>query len=409
MRNEFRTARGRATQGLIPRHAGCRLYSLLVTRDIPDAQGGQIRASTLELFFDLVFIFTATQLTHAFTEHPGWPALGRVVLVLALTWWMYSAYVWLTNEVAPTSTARRTGLLVAMFGFLVIAISIPGAFDDFGLAFALGYTVVNVMHSVLFWANAGAQVSAAALRLVPPNTACAVLVLIGGCVHGWPRYLLWAAAVMVQIVTPYVFDTAGFVIRTTHFCERHGLVLLIAIGESVVAIGAGLAGENLTIALLAMVALALTLASMLWWAYFGMDDERGERALAAVPEPRRARLAAFAYGYALYPMLVGVILTAAGIRPVLTQGHRPVPVSAALALSGGVALFLFGQYCFRLVLRLPRPWLRLFGASAVLATAPVGVVWAGWAQLLVLVIVGYVPVLADDALSMRAGEHNAYL
>ncbi|WP_324192929.1 low temperature requirement protein A [Nocardia transvalensis] len=380
-----------------------------MTSDIPDAEGGQMRASTLELFFDLVFVFTVTQLTHAFTEHPGWPALGRVVLVFALTWWMYSGYVWLTNEVAPTSTARRTGLLVGMFGFLVIAVAIPGAFEGFGLAFALGYAVVNVMHSVLFWANAGARVSAAALRLVPPNTTCAVLVLIGGCVHGWPRYLLWAAALMVQIVTPYVFDTGEFVVRTAHFCERHGLVLLIAIGESVVAIGAGLAGEDLTIPLLAMVALALTLASMLWWAYFGMDDERGEHALAAVPGPRRGRIAAFAYGYALYPMLVGVILIAAGIRSVLAQGHRSVPVSAALALSGGVALFLFGQCCFRLVLRLPRPWLRLVGASAVLATAPVGVVWVGWAQLLLLVIVGFVPVFADDMLSVRAGEHNTYL
>ncbi|MFI5782357.1 low temperature requirement protein A [Nocardia sp. NPDC051570] len=380
-----------------------------ISDDTAAAEGGQIRASTLELFFDLVFVFAITQLTHAFTEHPGWLALGRVALVFAITWWMYSGYVWLTNEVAPNSTMRRTGLLVGMFGFLVIALAIPGAFTGSGVAFGLGYLVVSTVHSVLFWANGGAQASAAALRLVPPNTTSAVLVLIGGCVHGWPRYLLWAGALAVQIATPYLIDPGGFVVRTTHFCERHGLVLLIAIGESVVAIGAGLAGEDLTVPLLAMVALALTLAYVLWWAYFGMDDERGEHALAAVPGARRGRPAVLAYGYALYPMLVGIILTAAGMRTVLAQGHRSVPVSAALALSGGVALFLFGQGCFRLVLRLPRPWLRFLGAAAVLATAPIGVAWLGWVQLLVLVIVAYAPIIADDLLSLRAGEHNAYL
>ncbi len=373
------------------------------------AEGGQIRASTLELFFDLVFVFAITQLTHAFTEHPGWPALGRVMLVFAITWWMYSGYVWLTNEVAPNSTTRRTGLLIGMFGFLVIALAVPGAFEGSGVAFGVGYLVVNTVHSVLFWANGGGRVAATMLRLVPLNTVSALLVLIGGCVHGWPRYLLWTVALAVQIVTPYLFDPGGFVIRTSHFCERHGLVLLIAIGESVVAIGAGLAGEEITIGLLAMVALALTLAYVLWWAYFGMDDERGERALAQVPDARRGRPAVLAYGYALYPMLVGIILTAAGIRTVLAQGHSSVPVSAALALSGGVALFLFGQGCFRLALGLPRPWLRILGALAVLATAPIGVAWVGWAQLLALVIVAYGPIIADDLLSLRAGEHNAYL
>ncbi|MGY2060862.1 low temperature requirement protein A, partial [Nocardia gipuzkoensis] len=124
---------------------------------------------------------------------------------------------------------------------------------------------------------------------------------------------------------------------------------------------------------------------------------------------RRGRPAVLAYGYALYPMLVGIILTAAGIRTVLAQGHSSVPVSGALALSGGVALFLFGQGCFRLALGLPRPWLRMLGALAVLATAPIGIAWVGWAQLLVLVIVAYGPVIADDLLSLRAGEHNAYL
>ncbi|MGV9676985.1 low temperature requirement protein A [Nocardia sp. NPDC003482] len=374
-----------------------------------EAEGGQTRASTLELFFDLVFVFALTQLTHAFGAHPGWPALGRVALVFAIMWWMYSGYVWLTNEVAPNSTVRRTALMLGMFGFFVIALAIPGAFAGSGIAFGLGYLLVNVVHSALFWANGGTQASAAALRIVPPNAVSAILVLVGGCVHGWPRYGCWIVALVVQIATPYLSDPGGFVIRTAHFCERHGLVLLVALGESVVAVGASLHADTVTVPLVAMVGLGLTLSYVLWWAYFGLDDERGEHALAALAGPRRGRPAVLAYGYALYPMLLGVILTAAGIGTVLAHGNSPVPVAQALALSGGVALYFFGQGCFRLALGIPRAWIRLVAALAVLATAPIGVAWVAWGQLVALLVVGYGLVIADDNLGIRAGDHSAYV
>lgn len=373
------------------------------------AEGGQVRASTLELFFDLVFVFTMTQLAHLYTAHPGWTALAQVALLFGVIWWMYSGYVWLTNEVAPNSSLRRTFLLIGMFGFFVLALAIPDAFHGTGPAFGLGYVLVTVVHTAMFAANGGSSTVLAIKRVGPLNLLAAALVLAGGFVHGWPQYLCWALAFAVQVASPHLVDTGGFVVRVGHFCERHGLVVIVAIGESIVAIGVGLAGQPLTVPLVANVALGLTLAYVLWWAYFGIDDERGEHALAAVPERERSRPAVLAYGFSLYPLLVGIILTAAGVQLSIAHGGDRASVAAAAALSCGVAIYFLGQYFFRLALRLPRPSARLIAAVAVAFTTPIGVWWAAWIQLAVLVAVGYGAVIVDDVLTVRTGHHSSYL
>ncbi|WP_067829773.1 low temperature requirement protein A [Nocardia inohanensis] len=373
------------------------------------AEGGQLRASTLELFFDLVFVFTITQLTHSFTHHPGWAAFGQVALMFGIIWWMYDGYVWLTNEVAPSSSARRTWLLIGMFGFFVLALAIPGAFTGSGLAFGLAYLLINTVHTLMFRSNGGTQVVAAVLRLGPLNAVSAGLVLAGGLIHEWPRYLLWGLAFGMQIITPYLMDPSGFTIRTKHFCERHGLVLIVALGESIVSMGASLTGMDITVGLVATVGLGLGLSYALWWAYFGLDDERGEHALEALPGPARGRPAVLAYGYSFFALLLGITMTAAGLKMTIAHGNSPATTAAALALSGGVALYFLGQWAFRLVLGLPRPWWRLIAAAAVLATAPIGTAWVAWGQLLVLFLVGYAFVIADDLMSLRAGDHSSYV
>ncbi|MFR9773559.1 low temperature requirement protein A [Nocardia sp. SC052] len=373
------------------------------------ADGGQVRASTLELFFDLVFVLTITQLSHVYTHHPGWQALAQVALLFGVIWWMYSGYVWLTNEVAPNSSARRTWLLVGMFAFFVLALAIPDAFHGTGIAFGFGYVLVTAVHTALFASAGGTSATTAIRRIAPLNALAAALVLAGGFVHDWVQYACWISAFAVQVISPYLVDTGDFVVRASHFCERHGLVVIVAIGESLVAIGAGLAGERITPELIATVGLGLCLAYVLWWAYFGVDDERGEHALAAVPDRERSRPAVLAYGYALYPLLIGVIVAAAGIQMSIARGGVASPVAVAAALSGGVALYFLGQFFFRLALRLPRPWARLLAALAVAATTPIGVYWVSWAQLAAIVIVAYAAVIADDLLTLRSGEHSAYI
>ncbi|WP_067814724.1 low temperature requirement protein A [Nocardia inohanensis] len=360
-----------------------------------DADTTERRASTLELFFDLVFVFTITQLTHAFTEHPGWPAVLRIALVFGLIWWMYSGYVWLTNEVAPNNSVRRGWLLVGMFGFFILALAIPEAFHDTGAAFGLAYVLVTAVHTALFHANGGPSAARAILRIAPLNALSAGFVLAGGLAPDRLRYLCWSLAFAIQLVSPYLIDSRDFVIRAGHLCERHGLIIIIAIGESIIAIGVGLTGEPITFPLVATLAMALALAFVLWWAYFGSDDERGARALAAIPRPTRATPAVTAYGFALYPLLIGIIMTAAGLSMSIAHGGRSATVTAATALSGGVALYFCGQFLFRRILGLPHAWHRLIAAPVVGSTIPVGIAWTAGAQLTALVAVATAAVAFD--------------
>ncbi|MFC9896541.1 low temperature requirement protein A [Nocardia sp. NPDC127579] len=212
-----------------------------------------------------------------------------------------------------------------------------------------------------------------------------------------------------QVLSPYLIDTSNFEVRAKHFSERHGLVIIVAIGESIVSIGVGLTGSELTLGLIANVAVGLALAYVLWWAYFGIDDERGEHALTAIPPRERSRPAVLAYGYSLYPMLLGVTLAAAGIQMSIAHGNERAGLAAASALSVGVALYFAGQWGFRLSLGLPRPWTRLISAAVVCATIPIGVYWVAWAQLAAVVAVAYAAVIVDDVVTLRTGHHSSYV
>ena len=319
-----------------------------------------VRVSTVELFFDLVFVFTITQLTALFEHRLTVLTVVQVLLMLGVIWWMYGGYAWLTNAVAPSNTYRRGLLLVGMGAFLVVALAIPHGFGAYGWAFGVGYFVVNAVHTALFLHSGGPGAVQAMSRLAPLNLLSASLVLAGGLLPPHWRYPLWGAAFAVQIAAPYLHPIGGFHISPAHFVERHGLVIIIALGESVVAIGAGASGLHLDLGLIAVAVLGLTLSYYLFWAYFGGDDERAERALSGISDPRqRSRAALRGYGYAHYPMLFGIVLLAAGVEAVLAHPFQPLHGGQALALGCGVAVFLLGDLAFRRVLRIGRPWYRL--------------------------------------------------
>ena len=348
---------------------------------------GALRVSTLELFFDLVFVFTVTQLTGFVAVDLSWPGLARMLVMLGVIWWMYGGYAWLTNAVAPNSSLRRGLLLTGMAGFLAVSLAIPDAFGAYGWAFGVGYFVVNAVHSGLFLASGGPGALRAMRTLGLFNLASAGLVLAGGFAPGHWRFGLWLAALALQIASPYLNRIGGFTISAGHFVERHGLVVIVALGESVVAIGVGVSGEQLTPGLLGVAVLGLVLAYYLWYAYFGGDDESAEHALAGIVDPRaRARAAIRGYGYAHYVLLAGIVLFAAGVKKALGHAFGHVSVGQALAVGGGVALFLAGDLWFRRVLRLGRPWYRLACLFAALASVPLGLVAAA-AQLLAIVAV----------------------
>ncbi len=352
------------------------------------------RVTTLELFFDLVFVFTLTQLTALLTNDLTGEGMARVVLIFAVLWWMYAAYAWLTNQVPPVRANRQITLVGGMAAFLVCALAIPRTFDDGGVAFGIGYLFVVLVHGVLY---AQALPIGTLLRFVPFNVVSALLIIGAGLVDAsGPKYGLWVTAVLLEFCTPYIFrPTEQVNVHTAHFVERHGLLLIVAFGESIVAIGIGTNTLPFNASFFGAALLGLALVAMLWWAYFGDDDAGAERALAAEPWARRGRLAIRAYYQAFALMLLGVIVLAAGVKKALGHIDDELDAPTALALGGGGALYLLGDVVFRTALRiLPIPP-RAIAAVLAVATIPIGVYVNGALQFAALIAVVGLALLAE--------------
>lgn len=349
---------------------------------------GAFRAQTIELFFDLVFVFTITQITHLVEHAHGAIDLLHAFAVLMLVWWMYGGYIWLTNH-AHTPKSMRLVLIAAMAGFLVMALSIPESDGAGRLVFGLAYLFIVVLHFLAFVWQGGAPAARAMLRIVPFNLLAALMVIAAGLIEAeWSWVLLLAPAGLYLIVA--LFNTGtGFALDVGHFVERHGLLLIIVLGEIIIAVGTGLAEAPTQLGSLAALVLAIGLIAAVWWSYFDGDDARAERIMQAGDNRRRTRIALFGYGGAHLLMIAGLILTAAGLKvAVAAAGHAGE--AAAHGNDGlllfGMALYLAGDGLFRALLGIRPFWPRpasaaLLGLAALLhaplhATALVAVVLA---------------------------------
>ncbi len=360
----------------------------------PDAP---LRVSTLELFFDLVFAFTLTQLS-ALLDHAGLsPAsIVQVLLVFGVLWWMYGGYAWLTNTRTPDRTPERLLLLVGMAGFLVVGLAIRTGFGASrpaasGIFLGSGYLVVVCVHAGLYY-----RVNRNIIRVFPVNLSSALLVLVAGLTTGLAAYLLWTAALAIQVLSPLVVRVGGrFEIGPAHFAERHGALVIVALGESVASVGVGAAAQPLDGQTVLAAVLGLAVSAALWWVYFGgADDDRAAEAMAAAPRPRRPSLALSAYFYPHIPILLGVVGLAAGVKQ--TIGHaQSHPAAPALAIAVGAALFLAGHAAFRRALKLGPVRPRLATALFALATAALGATVSIEAQLAVL-LAGLIVMLSQQ-------------
>jgi len=319
-----------------------------------------------------------------------------VLLIFGLLWWMYEGYAWLTNARPPVHTAERLLLLVAMAGFLTIGLAIPGGFGGTSLALGLGYLVVVLVHGLLYF-----RVNRNIIRVTPFNVASALLVIVAALLPGPggtvppAGYALWVVALVVQLGSPLIVHPRGlFELRPAHLAERHSALLLVALGESVAAIGVGagrLAGHSGTenARLVVAAVLGLALAAALWWVVFGAgDEEAAERVLTAATSERRTGLALSAFFYGNIPLLLGLVAMAAGVGEAIERSNRIAagPAGAAVALAVGAALFLAGEAAIRRLLG-TGPW-RLRAATAViaLATAAIGASVALEVQLVVITV-----------------------
>jgi low temperature requirement protein LtrA len=360
------------------------------------------RVSSLELFFDLVFVFTITQLTSLLLRDPTLSGLLQMFLLFGNVWWMYGGYAWLTNAVPPREDAVRLLLLVGMGGFLLIALAIPTAFGNGGIVFGIGYLVVTLVHTGLFMQSSRQKIISAVTRLGPFNLITAVLLLVAGFTPGGIRVVLFALGFVLHWITPFLIPQSSFTIRAGHFVERHGLILLIALGESIVAVGIGLGAIALPIGRIAAALLGLALTAALWWLYFSGDEERAEAALDKAQDARKPWLALNAFGYAFVPILGGIVLVAAGLKLAVVRYNEPSTVSAAVFLAAGVAVYLVGLALFRWLIHARSVAMTLVMGFLAVITAFVGLRTTPVVQLAALVVI----LIAGNIVETRADANR---
>lgn len=331
------------------------------------------RVSSLELFFDLVFVFTITQVAEVIVHHPDASGLGHAVIELTVLAWMFGGYAWLTNTAGTVTTSCRSVLLAGMAGFFVCALAVPHAFDEDGLVFGIGYFAVNVIH--LGGLFLGTTPAAAVRRLAAFNLTSAGLVLAAGFVTGPLDWALWGGAIVVQIATPFISrPERGFVLNPSHFAERHGLMILIVLGESLVSVGlaatANEAHASLPLILGALAGLAASAA--MWSAYFAGEDEKAARAHERAAPRQRANQGLLGFGLAHLIMIFGAIAIAAATKLTLHDFLGSMDGFSAWVMAAGCSLYLAGGAVFRAALGYASPLPRIFGAIASAFVAPAG-------------------------------------
>jgi low temperature requirement protein LtrA len=309
------------------------------------------RVTPLELFFDLVFVFALTQVTGFLADHLTWVGMLQGAALLVVLWWAWGGYSWLTNAVpAEDVIPARLVILTAMAAMLVASLAVPGAFGEYGVLFGSAYFVVRLLHVVLsvLATRSTPETHQAFLLLAPGFLAAPVLLIPAGFVDGFAQGAFWAVALAIDLGVSFVRGVSGFRVHAGHFVERYGLIIIIALGESIVAIGVGAAGLEIGAGVVVAAVFGVALAAALWWAYFDFVMLVAERRLSAAKGEERARLARDAFSYLHLPMVAGIVLVALGIKKTLAHVGDPLGTIPAVALCGGVALYLLGHNAFRL-------------------------------------------------------------
>ncbi len=351
--------------------------------------------STLELFFDLVFVYTITQVTGVVDDDPGWLGAARGCLILALLFWMYGAFVWLTNASGVAGAGRTLTVLSGMAALFVCSLAVPRAFDDGGIIFGAGYLALTLIHFIGYRLFGDPDGRRSILRMLPVNAGGACLILIAGWTHGTWDWVLWTATaamyLSVLLVQPRML---GFRIAAGHFAERHGLMIIIVLGESLISVGVAASAEHLNGALLLGAMCGFAASAAMWWAYFRADDAAAARRFAG-SEVEVVRLAGIGYNVPHLVMIIGVIGVAAGTRLRVGGLLGPALGSASTLIAGGAAIYLLGTVLFRLHLHHAIVWPRILGAAACVATLPVGRLAGTGQQLALIAAVIVLATLAD--------------
>ena len=356
-----------------------------------DEQAGERRVGVLELFFDLVFVLAITQVTAYLASHLNWRGVAEGLIILGLMWWAWVGYSWLTNSVDSDDVPTRLTIFTAMAALVVVALAMPGAFGDEALLMACAYGLVRAMQVGLYayGTDRDDPNHGAILKLAPGFMFSSLLLIVGALVGGDAQIWIWLAALLIDVATPFMSDTSDFRVHAGHFAERHGLIVIIALGESIVALSAAASGQPLNFALVAGVTFGVAIAASLWWTYFDVTAVAAEQRLASVGPVDRARLARDAYSVIHLPMIAGVVLLALGLKKALGHADHHLEFIPALALVGGPALYLLGQVAFRYRNIRTVGWTRLVASLLLLLLLPVALAVPALAAIgIVFAVVG---------------------
>jgi low temperature requirement protein LtrA len=308
------------------------------------------RVTPLELFFDLVFVLALTQCTALMAADATWGELGKGVLVLGLMWWSWVGYAWLTSVVNPEEGAVRFAIFAAMAAMLVVALCIPEAFGDSRMLFAVAYSGVRFGQIALFLlASRDEPALRSSVKGLAGGTAvgCGLLVVGALFEDNTLQAAIWAVALLLDMLEPYLFGSEGWKLRPSHFAERHGLIIIIALGESIVAIGVGAHG-HVDAGVVAAAVLGIAVAGALWWLYFDVVALVAERRLTNAAVGREQNeIARDSFSYLHFPMVAGIVLLALGMKKTLEQVGDPLETVPDVALLGGTAVYLLAHVAFR--------------------------------------------------------------
>jgi low temperature requirement protein LtrA len=359
-------------------------------------RGDQEQVTPLELFFDLVFVLAITQCTALMAANPTWGGLGRGILVLGVLWWSWGGYAWLTSVVDPEEDLVRLVMFAAMAALLVVALCVPDAFGSTALLFAIAYAGVRVAHIALFLfaSRDDPSLRQSVVGLAGSTAIGTGLLVAASFAGGILQVALWALALALDMGGPYFFGVEGWKLVPGHFAERHGLIVLIALGESIVAIGVG-AQAHVDAGVVVAAVLGMAVASALWWLYFDVVALVAARRLAhATPGRERNAIARDSFSYLHFPMVAGIVLVALGLKKTLGHVAEHLQLVPAVALLGGTALYLVAHLAFRWRNVHRFDLSRLVAASACLALVPAAVDLPALATLgilaaVLLILIGY--------------------
>jgi low temperature requirement protein LtrA len=384
-------------------------------------------ATTLELFFDLVFVFALTQVTALMADDVSGRGLLRGVLLIAVVWWCWVGYSWLSNVVKADEGWARVTMLVAMAAMFLLALAIPESFVDLsgGLhgptVFALAYLVLRLAHLLLFWIISGddAGLHRQVALFAPTMAGGTALLLLAANTSGNAQLALWAAAIVADYGGTLVIGSRGWRLNSaSHFAERHGLIIIIALGESIVAIGVGVTALPISWPIIVAATLGLSVSASLWWVYFDTSALLGEHSLSRARGEHRVAMARTAFTYLHLPMMGGIVLLALGLKKVLeyvgdTEHHTlsdPLKGVVLWAMYGGVVIYLLAMVAFSFRCYRNLKVARIVAAAVVLALVPLAATLPALATLgmLAVVLIGLnvveMIVFANDRRALRHGR-----